>query len=1180
MCIYAGYAKLTHIANGVYCGCILPGEVLTKMRKAPTANISISEGMYETGAIVQCRKREWVLLPGESPEVFPMNDPATVGKTPREGDIVRLRTRSYLVEQVTPGPAGCHVRAACLDDDAQGEILEVVWEVELDAEVLQGQGWLAIGRRSDQAAPDFDPPRHFGAYLHTLRWNTVTATDPNFFQSPFRAGIRIEPFQLAPLNMALRLPRVNLFIADDVGLGKTIEAGLIASELLLRRRIREIVVACPPSMTIQWRDELEARFGLSFEILDRDYVARMRQEQGYAVNPWTTHPRFIVSHRLLIDEAYAAPLRDWLDNLRPGSLLILDEAHHAAPASGSRYAIDTHITRAVRDLAPRFEHRLFLSATPHNGHTNSFSALLEILDAQRFCRGVRVLKSHRDEVMVRRLKEDVRAIAGGFPRRDVVQVDITDLPEDAPELLLSRLLDEYATVRAKRVAGATKRKQNEAALLISGLQQRLLSSIPAFARTLQVHRKTMERLWEQPRGAAADPADSAGVEAGLRFATPPDADDEQAADTEDEAAAADGHAAAALTTSTAGDAAAADIRRERDLLERMSAVAEASRAQPDARVLKLVAWIRENLCLSPSPVAGKTGSAPVRWNERRLIVFTEYEDTRRYLVSQIETAFADTDRIADRIEIFTGATPAKRREEIKRAFNAPPGEHPVRILVATDAAREGLNLQAHCHDLFHFDLPWNPARIEQRDGRIDRKLQPSPVVTCRYFYYAQRPEDRVVSALVRKTRTIREELGSLSKVVEDRLDDMLRRGIRHAETADLVRAIEAIGPEGDLAAIAYEDLESVRAQKSKLVEEIAELERKIDRSRRRIGLDADALRDALSCSLEILGVESLKPAPEPGPAGEPPRFIFPNLVVRHGADASWHDTLDTLRKPPDGNQSLFEWRREAPLRPVVLDAPAGVDDSVVQIHLHHRLVRRLLSRFQAQGFVHHDLSRACLMQVRDNTPRVILLGRLSLYGPGAVRLHEEMIAVAARWSPCDRRQAPLTPYAQDAESRALELLEESLVPGRQAMPGETVRHAFLASLNRDIEELLPHLRQRADTALAAARDALAERGRIESQALVAILKRQRERIQTEYDKSATIQLDLFATEERRTFESNRRYWQRWLDNVDADLERESARTLNFYAARFHRLDPVGIAYLAPAPVSEQGVASEPAKKRE
>lgn len=103
------------------------------------------------------------------------------------------------------------------------------------------------------------------------------------------------------------------------------------------------------------------------------------------------------------------------------------------------------------------------------------------------------------------------------------------------------------------------------------------------------------------------------------------------------------------------------------------------------------------------------------------------------------------------------------RKAIKLAFNEHPSKNPLRILIATDAAREGLNLQAHCWNLFHLDLPWNPSRLEQRNGRIDRKLQPNPEVFCHYFVYAQRPEDRVLSAIVRKTKTIRQELGALSR---------------------------------------------------------------------------------------------------------------------------------------------------------------------------------------------------------------------------------------------------------------------------------------------------------------------------------------------------------------------------------------------------------------------------------
>ena len=184
----------------------------------------------------------------------------------------------------------------------------------------------------------------------------------------------------------------------------------------------------------------------------------------------------------------------------PGSLLILDEAHHAAPASGGRYGIETKFTRAVRDLAGRFEHRLFLSATPHNGHSNSFSTLLELLDPYRFTRGVKVRgKRVLEDVMVRRLKEDIRSVQGGFPIRNVKPIVIDRLPEDAPELTLSRLLDQYRTTREERLASTTRRAQAAAGLLVVGLQQRLLSSVEAFARSLKVHRATVERQWDKGR---------------------------------------------------------------------------------------------------------------------------------------------------------------------------------------------------------------------------------------------------------------------------------------------------------------------------------------------------------------------------------------------------------------------------------------------------------------------------------------------------------------------------------------------------------------------------------------------------------------------------------------------------------------------------------------------------------
>jgi len=546
----------------------------------------------------------------------------------------------------------------------------------------------------------FDEPKLFSAYLHTLRWNCVTATTAKLFQAPFRASIKIDAYQLEPLRKALLLPRVNLFIADDVGLGKTIEPRLVARELMLRKKVRDIVVACHPSVLQQWQMELEHRFGLSFEVLDHDYVGRIRRERGYATNPWATHSLFLVSHRLLIDEDYTAPLRDWLGDLRPGSLLILDEAHHAAPASSSRYAIDSKFTRAIRDIAPKFEHRLFLSATPHNGHSNSFSSLLEILDPQRFLRGVPATdKRILDAVMVRRLKEDIREVGYTFPKRIVVQVDIDGLPPDTPELRLAELLDEYRRVREAEMEGESKRLQATAGILITGLQQRLLSSVEAFARTLRVHRCTVEKQ-KATRTKAKPPAASL-----LRsFADTVDADDDRASLLPEELSREEDSQVEAATAA-AFSTPPPDVER---LLEKMTAIAEKARGEPDASVKYLVEWIRKKM------LNGKI------WNNTRVIVFTEFEATLTYLRDQIESLIAGTDRPEGRFAMYRGSTPQAEREETKRAFNTDPAKHPLRILLCTDAAREGINLQTHCADLFHFDVPWNPTRMEQRNGRIDR----------------------------------------------------------------------------------------------------------------------------------------------------------------------------------------------------------------------------------------------------------------------------------------------------------------------------------------------------------------------------------------------------------------------------------------------------------------------------
>jgi SNF2 family DNA or RNA helicase len=1076
--------------------------------------------------------------------------------SPEIGQLVRVRQRHYLVENVAPPPVvgdATLVGLACVDDDAQGQPLAVLWEHEPDARIIDAEAWRNLGERG------FDRPPVFAAYLHTLRWNCVTATDPSLLQSPFRAGIKIEAYQLDPLRKALRLPRVNLFIADDVGLGKTIEAGLILRELLLRRRIDTVVVSCPPSMLNQWQDELEARFGLSFVILDRAYVAAMRRERGFTVNPWTTHSRFLISHRLLIDEDYAANLRLMLGEFRPRSLLILDEAHHAAPSSGAKYATDSQITKSVRDLAGRFEHRLFLSATPHNGRSNSFSALLEILDPQRFCRGVPVRRGELGEIMVRRLKEDLRQIEGGFPKRNVDQVIIDGLPEDAPELLLARLLEEYGDKREKRLAGAPRREQTASALVVTGLQQRLLSSVEAFARTLKVHKRGVERALEELKKGEKP---LAPVVAGLeRIVEGVGADDDEASLDEEQQQAEDDVLFEEATRAGMGATAAAldAIRAEIDLVERMARIAEEHRFRPDARIVHLLAWIDRMMC----PGAGKPptlGRVP-QWNTERVLIFTEWEDTRRYVQQQLAEALAHTDLADERIAVFTGSTSGDARGAIKHAFNADPAKVPLRILIATDAAREGLNLQQHCRHLFHFDVPWNPSRLEQRNGRIDRKLQPAPEVHCHYFVYRQRPADRVLSVLVRKTEMIRKQLGSLAQVLDARLADMLKKsGIRDRDEDRLKRDIEAANVD-DRRDTVEEELESARERQDDLRTEIERLRTQLERSQKTMSIDRQQLRDALSVSLGLARAPALQR--NPGDYTDPDgRWSFPTDAL--AADPGWAPALDTLRDRRLRGEKLWEWRRRAPIRPVVFEDPGNLSEEVVQLHLEHRVVQRLLGRFTSQGLVHFDMSRACLAIAEDAIPRVVLIGRLSLYGPNAARLHEELVPVAARWTDAAVRRSPLTPYGRETEARTLELLDKALADAASRQVPDPVSRQLAASGQRDITELLPHLERRGQEYRTDAEAKLAERGRRESDDMRRLLEAQRKRIEEQAKRVDQRQYVLDLESERKQLESDRRHWDRRLASIAGELAREPKRILEGYSVRAARLEPVGLVYLWPA----------------
>jgi len=1036
---------------------------------------------------------------------------------PRTGDIVQVRHRQWLVEDVVPPPEEGHatlVKLVCLDDDNQGRALDVLWELELGAKVLHPETH-GLG-----AITELDPPRNFAAYLHALKWNSVTATDAKLFQAPFRAGIRLMNHQLTPLRKALTLPRANIFIADDVGLGKTIEAGLIAQELLLRQRVEFILIVCPSSVCLQWRDEMQKKFGLHFEVMSRSFIGRRRQERGFGVNPWSTHTRFIVSHPILRRPEYRDPLLQHIGERATKSLLILDEAHVAAPAGSNRYAVDSKITDVIRDIAPRFENRLFLSATPHNGHSNSFSALLELLDPQRFTRGVPVRgQAQLDSVMVRRLKEDLRQLGvEKFPKRTLVELRVGDA--SSPELTLATKLAEYtALMRPQRGQGA---------LVFINLQKRLLSSVEAFCRTLQAHHRavTEGRAKTALQLSILSDEDEYGI------------DDDQL----DEADEANVVAESRFVSPTVA---------AKKLLDEMLVLAQQRRGAADAKVTALVDWVRANQCPAAAigGIAPKASKADRKWTDRRVLIFTEYGDTKRYLRTLLGAAIDGTDQGDDRIMEFHGGMSDEQREEVQRAFNSKPDEHPVRILLATDAAREGVNLQGHCADLFHFDVPWNPARIEQRNGRIDR-FDGAPEVRCHYFIYPDRTEDLVLKKLVEKVDVIQRELGSISSVLLDRMSEVMDAGI-DAATATKLEAAENAGALKETASV---ELESQRGELARVKADIEEAGEMLNRSKKIMDFDPLLLRDALDVGLDMAGAGKLVPTDK----ADAEAWTVPELPE------SWQVTLDTLRPSRGRNEMLYEFRKKAPL-PVVFRPPPKMNSALAHLHLQHPFVQRVLGRFLSQGYSAHDLSRVTVVRTRhDSLVRVIAFGRLSLFGPGATRLHDKLVSVAARW--IDGKDGELKPFAEEADRKAIELLEQVLLesPSLEGVSAQ-VQARLVGVAPKLFGALWPHIRDEADAQAHEAERMLLQRGVEESTALKGILETQRGSIKAEVLRRSQLTFDDLGLDKREQdqFQKERTHMDERLASIDREIEKEPKQIEAIYKVALRRLEPVGLVFLWP-----------------
>jgi hypothetical protein len=406
--------------------------------------------------------------------------------------------------------------------------------------------------------------------------------------------------------------------------------------------------------------------------------------------------------------------------------------------------------------------------------------------------------------------------------------------------------------------------------------------------------------------------------------------------------------------------------------------------------------------------------------------------------------------------------------------------------------------------------------------------------------------------------------------LERNVTRLLANGIRHEEAAQLEAAIanaEQANATAPNTEIITEELEQVRLRRQELEQQNALLQGMLSESQKWLGLDDRHFRDAISASLEILGANSLQALDPKEAAHEPAtaKWDLPRLDERFGADPSWATTLDTLRAPRKRSQRLWDWRRESPIRPVVFRDPGSLDGKVVHLHLEHRIVQRLLSRFLAQGFLHDELARACVCLTDRPIPSVIVLGRLSLYGDRASRLHDEVIAVAAEWlSPEARGRSKLRPLGEGDKDNVLQVLETSLATPHLRQVPDSMQQRLSQAAAQDVEELTPHLNRRAETLAERAQKKLTARGQKEAAEMQAILQDQRDRIVKRQEETAgNRQLSLFPEAELKQLEADRRHWERRLQALEVELISEPARIEAIYQVKAVRVEPVGIVYLHP-----------------
>ncbi|HOX44530.1 MAG TPA: helicase-related protein [Myxococcota bacterium] len=614
---------------------------------------------FAVGSIVRARGREWVVQPESQDDIFLLRP---LGGT--EGEIAGVLPALESVEPAAfdlpdPSKLGDHLSCRLLRDAVR------------------------LGFRSSAG-----PFRSFGHLAFEPR-----------------------PYQLVPLLLGLRQSPVRLLIADDVGIGKTIEACLVVRELLDRGEICRFAVLCPPQLAEQWQAELKRKFNLDVELVLPSTATRLERGCRMGQSLFEVYPHVVVSTDFIKSDRR----RD--DFLRTcPELVVVDEAHTCAFDAGARSSRHQRHQLIQGLVADEKRHVVLVTATPHSGNPETFRSLVTLLDPSLADLPLD-LAGKQNEAHRRRLAQFfVQRRRGDL--RHFMQAD-TPFPEREEKEVTYKLSAEYKKLFEKVLAYARETVCDAE----GGAHHQRVRWWSALA--------LLRSLASSPAAAAATLRTRAGAG---------DTDQPEEADLLGQRAVLDleeGEASESPDVAPGGDATefSTDAKRNRERLMEMARDAEALKGNLDEKLLKAVAQVKELLAQGFRP-----------------IVFCRFIPTAEYLAAELRS------RLPKKVEVaaVTGDLPPADREQRIGELHAKPD----RVLVCTDCLSEGINLQEHFDAVVHYDLSWNPTRHEQREGRVDRFGQRKGtvrVVTC--WGLDNQIDGIVLDVLIQKHKKIRNALG-------------------------------------------------------------------------------------------------------------------------------------------------------------------------------------------------------------------------------------------------------------------------------------------------------------------------------------------------------------------------------------------------------------------------------------